>query len=215
MRKSAALIFLLGVMLSACKKEPATVSKVVTVTHPTINLTGPAYVHLSVGEAYSDPGATLIDDVTGNSSTISATSSDLDVNTTGMYSITFEAANANGFKTTAVRTILVLNYTPPAALDSNFDISGLYQRTNGIYVNLYKMDNGLYIIDNFAGSTLVFPAYLLTPDTTSIDIPAQISLGGFALDVNSETFSNTPPTTFSYRVDAAGFGTGVRTFIKQ
>jgi len=215
MKKISIILFLTVFVISSCKKEPDAVSKIVTVSYPTINLIGPAYIHISVGTPYTDQGATLIDDITGASSSISAVSNEVNVNVPGLYAVTYSAANSNGFKTTATRTVLVLDYTPPAGLDPNYDISGLYQRTNGIFVNLIKMDNGLYIIDNFAGSSLVYPAYLLTPDTTSIDIPAQTTFGGFPIDVTGETFSSGPPITFAYHVMADGFGTGLRTFIHQ
>lgn len=200
-------------LFAGCKKDPDTVSSVVTVSYPTINLKGPAYVHIPVGGSYTEEGATLIDDITGASTDISPTSSEVDNTTPGIYAVTFEAGNSNGFKTTVTRTVLVLDWVPPVTIDPGYDISGPYHRTNGIPVNLIKMETGLYIADNFAGSSLVYPAYLTTPDSSTIDVPPQTSFGGFALDCLNETFDGNAPITFSYVVDAAGFGTSVRTFI--
>ena len=215
MKKIIILILFIGFFVSGCKKDPDVVSKVVEVTYPSIVINGSLVVYVPVGGSYTELGAVLTDDITGASTTISPTESNIDFNTPGLYKVSFTAKNTNGFKTSVYRTVLVMNYTPPVGLDPNFDISGLYQRTNGIYVNLYKVDNGLYVIDNFAGSSTVYPAILLTPDTVSIDIPAQESFDGFALDVTSETYTTTPAIKFSYRVAAKNFGTSVRTFIKQ
>jgi len=200
-------------MFVGCDKDPDPVSTVVNVTYPAITLNGSQFVHLAVGEPYTDQGAILTDDITGAQSAISPKESDLDITTPGMYKVVYEAANANGFKTTATRTILVLNYTPPAGLDPNFDISGQYERTaTGAVINVVKMDNGLYIIDRVGGSTEV-PVYMLTPDTATIDVPAQTSYDAFPVDCINETFIPGPPYSFSYRVSAENFGTGVRTFV--
>jgi hypothetical protein len=216
MKKAIILFGAAAILLFAgCKKDPDTVSTVVEVSYPTINLKGPAYVHIPIGGSYVEEGATLIDDITGASSDISPTSSEVDNTTPGIYAVTFIASNANGFKTEVKRTVLVLDWTPPSTIDPGYDISGPYHRTNGIPVNLYKMASGLYIIDNFAGSTLVYPAYLITPDSSSIDIPAQNSFGGYPLECVNETFDGNAPITFSYICMASGFGTGVRTFIKD
>lgn len=213
MKKSIIALLLPLFIISACKKEPDVVSKVVTVSYPTINLTGSPYIHIPVGGNYADEGATLIDDVTGAQSHITATENDVDASTPGIYAMHYVAANANGFKTEAIRTVLVLDYTPAPGITIN--LSGLWQRTNGIYVNLIEMDTGLYIIDNFAGSTLVYPAYMITPDNTSISVPAQTAFG-LDLDCTGEALNISPPdTSFSYVVNASGFGTATRTFVKQ
>ena len=185
---SAVIAFLYG-----CEKDHETVSKVVDVTYPTITLNGAAFVHIPVGGSYSDQGATLTDDITGQVSQISPTSSELDVNTPGLYEILFEAKNANGFRTQAVRGVLVLNYTPPATLDTNFDISGDYLRAaTGVICHFYRMAPGLYITDHVGGSSPV-PAYVITPDTLSFDIPLQTTFGGLPVESQSEQFIPGPP----------------------
>src|SRR5687767_1180245 len=210
------ILLIVATVFAGCKKDPDTVSTVVNVSYPTINLKGAAYVHIPIGGSYVEEGATLIDDITGASTEIMPTSSEVDNTTPGLYAVRFIAANANGFKTEVIRTILVLDYTPPSTLDPNHDISGTYTRTaNGIQVTLYRMNTGLYIIDNFGGSTLIIPAYILMPDSNTIDVPLQRSLDGFELDCTGETFDPNAPITFSYVVEAAGFGTAVRTFVKD
>ncbi|MFM2206773.1 MAG: hypothetical protein RL213_748 [Bacteroidota bacterium] len=214
MKRNISLIFAVAVLAIGCNKDPDPVSKVVDVTYPTITLKGPAIVHIPVNGTFTDDGATLTDDVTGAVSDISATVNEIDATTEGIYAVRYIASNANGFKTEVVRTVLVKDYTPPANLDPNFDISGTWVRTNGIVNNVVKIDNGLYVMDNFAGSTAVYPAYMVTPDTTSFDIPEQTAFG-LHLECTNETILSSNPFTVKYIVSASGFGTQFRTFIKQ
>lgn len=216
MRKSIIIILMAVASFSACKKDPAVVSTVVTVSYPTVTLNGADFIHIPVGGTFVDQGATLIDDITGASSQVSATESELDVTTPGLYAVKYIAANANGFRTQATRGVLVLDYTPPVGLDPAFDISGDYLRAaTGVVAKLIRMDNGLYIFDHVGGSTAV-PVYMLTPDTTSIDVPLQTTYNGLSVECTNEVLTtNPPPITFRYKVAASGFGTSTRTFVKQ
>lgn len=213
MKKINILILFAIVLFAGCKKDPEVVSKVVPVTYPTINLIGDEFVWIPIGGSYTDQGATLIDDISGASSSIAATSNDVDNTQPGIYSVVFEAANANGFKTTVERKILVLDYTPAVGL--TLDLSGLWLRTNGIPVNYIQMAPGLYILDNFAGSSLVLPAYLITPDNSTIDIPSQRTIGGEIIDCLNETLDTNVPYQITYVVDNPNFGTSTRVFNKQ
>jgi hypothetical protein len=191
-------------------------SKVVQVTYPDITLNGPQYLYIHTGGSYVEQNATYVaNDGSGETSTLSPTSSELDVNAEGLYEIVYEKKNANGFLSSTSRYVLVLNYTPPAGLDPNYDISGDYLReATGVITHVMKFDNGLYITSHVGGSTPV-PAYLVTPDETSIDIPQQTTIGGLSISSNSETFDPGPPIEFTYRLTASGFGTGPRTFVRQ
>ncbi len=216
MKKLYILILSIVFILNSCKKDPDVVSKVVEVTYPTINVNGSEIIHLPINGTYTELGATLIDDVSGAQSQIQPISNEIDVTTQGMYKVTYEAANANGFKTQAVRNVLVLDYTPPAGLDPNFDISGNYLRAvTGVIAKLVKLDNGLYVSDHIGGTSAI-AAYIVTPDTMSIDLPVQVVYGELLEGIN-ETFNNSNPaaTTFSYKIVAESFGTSTRTFVKQ
>src|SRR4051812_38278444 len=103
-----AILALTILMVSSCKKiEDQYPSKTVKVTYPGIALKGDAAVSITPGAAYTDAGATLTDDITGAVSDIVATDNPVDVNTPGLYMVTYEAANANGFKTIVQRPVLV------------------------------------------------------------------------------------------------------------
>ena len=203
-------------LFTSCKKEDtAEVSKTVAVSYPTITLEGDEYIHLPVGGVFTDDGATLVDDITGASSHITATENNIDPSAPGVYAVKYSASNSNGFTTEVIRTVLVLNYTVPSGLDPTLNLAGTYERQeNGILVNVIRMDTGLYIIDNFGGSGTVYPAYMTTPTSTTIDVPAQVTFDAFAIDCAGETLELSPDTMFYYSVDAAGFGTAVRHFLK-
>src|ERR1035438_1698966 len=89
MKKIIISIIAICFLFAACTKEVQNVSTVVTVTYPTINLIGPPNVLIPVGGAYTDQGATLIDDLTHASSSISATTNTVDNTTTGIYQVTY------------------------------------------------------------------------------------------------------------------------------
>jgi Domain of unknown function (DUF5011) len=216
MKKLFILILATGFVISSCNKDHEVVSTVVEVTYPTINVNGSEFIHLPINGTYTELGATLIDDISGAQSQIQPVANDLDVTTQGIYSVTYEAANTNGFRTEVKRKILVLDYTAPVGLDPNFDISGNYLRAaTGVIARLIKLDNGLYISDHIGGTSAI-AGYIVTPDTTSIDLPAQYTDGELLEGIN-ETFDNSDPahTTFSYKIIAETFGTSTRTFVKQ
>ncbi len=216
MKKIIICLLTITAFISSCKKDdPSPVSKVVDVTYPGIELKGNEFVHIPVGGSFTDLGATLTDDITGAVSDVAATANNVDPSTPGIYSIDYEAANANGFKTLVSRIVLVLDYTAPTGvgLDTS-DISGDYLRVaTGAPLRVIKIEDGLYIIDRVGGSSAV-PAYFTTPTPTTIDAPEQ-TIFGDAFDITSETLDINDPITIKWKVVNPGFGTSLRIFVKQ
>lgn len=206
----------LVLMIAGCKKEDQFPSKTVQVTYPGIELKGDSIVSITVGTAYTDAGATLIDDITGASSDLEASDNPVDVNTPGLYMVTYEASNANGFTTVKQRPVLVTN------IDPSWDLTGVYQRTsNGVDVNVTEVANGLYVIDNVGGVVasspqFIFPVYMGQLDDSTMTIPAQYIADKTVLDADEETLTVLPgDTSYSYVVLNPSFGESVRTFVKQ
>ncbi len=216
MKKIIVLIIIAASFIGGCKKDdPGALSTVVDVTYPGIELKGNQYIHIPVGGSYTDEGATLTDDITGAVSDIQATASNVDNTVPGIYSIDYEAANANGFKTLVSRIVLVLDYTAPTGvgLDTS-DISGDYLRPlTGVPLSVVKLEDGLYIIDKVGGSSAI-PAYFTTPTPTTIDAPAQ-TIFGDDFDLTDESLDINDPITIKWKVVNPGFGTALRTFVKQ
>lgn len=101
-------LLLLSVVLifgaSSCKKkkgeEPNT-------TPPTISLNGNSSITLSVGDTYSELGATATD-VNGASVNVSIDASNVNTSTTGVYDVLYSATDGDGNTAQAKRTVNVV-----------------------------------------------------------------------------------------------------------
>ena len=216
MKKFLLIAFAVTAAFAACKKKTDDVSKVVTVSAPTININGSKFMTLNVGTPFVDSGATLIDDVTGQSSTIMADTADgggvVDVTTPGLYTLTYSAKNGNGYSSTNARFIAVTNYADKA------DLSGVYVRqSNKVPVNVTRMSRALYQTDDFGGAGLGDVAYFAVIDTTMIDFGYQYSetIGAFFTADVSYLHVRPGDTSFAYVLHAPGYGTALRVFKKQ
>jgi hypothetical protein len=195
------------VIMSSCEKETENVSKEVKVSFPSIALNGDAVVKLAVGAPYTDAGAKLTDDISGAVTDIQPTSSNVNTAVPGLYVVNYSAANANGFEAAAGRIVAVTNVT------GTTDRSGTYLRTaTGVNCIITKVSDGLYKVQNPGGAgvgtnTIV---YFVETAPNVFVCPAQpTDAGPFAvIEIN---FTATGAT---WRVQNAGYGTGVRTFVK-
>lgn len=84
-------------------------------TAPVITLLGDASISIEAGQPFVDPGATAADDLDGDLTDDIVVGSDLDVNTIGTYTVTYDVMDAAGNAATQVtRTITVVgDETPP------------------------------------------------------------------------------------------------------
>jgi len=198
---------------TGCRKRDSEegVSQVVDVTFPTINLKGDKFVSLSVGESYTDPGATAIDDITGAQSEITAEFSNLDPSTPGMYYMLYSAKNANGYIQNNVRYIAVTNYNDAV------DLTGTYKRTaNGVLVEVTKVAPSMYKNADMGGAGIADALYFVIIDDSTIAAGPQFSESlGTEIETGSEGLSLDNPYTFQYALGAPGYGTAVRVFVKQ
>lgn len=209
------LLLILSIAVASqvsCRKKQDAVSKVVDITAPDIRLNGEKFVTLNVGQAYEDPGAQAVDDISGATTNISADVSTLDVSTPGLYYMGYSAKNANGYVTNVARYIAVTDYA------DNIDLSGVYVRAaNGVEVNITRMSRGLYRNDDMGGAGLPDAAYFAVIDEETIDLGLQLSESlNEEIDGFSESLTITAPDeiTIQYALDAPGYGTAVRTFEK-
>ncbi len=83
------------------------------VTHPIVTLTGANPQVIEVGAPYIELDATASDNV-GVIGGVSIDASTVDTSTTGDYLVTYTASDAAGNTTTAIRTVRVVDTTPPA-----------------------------------------------------------------------------------------------------
>jgi hypothetical protein len=208
LRNKFLLLGLLSMLIIAsCKKDTENVSREVKVSFPSIALNGDAVVKLAVGAAYTDAGAKLTDDISGSVSDIQPVNNNVNTATPGLYVVNYSAANANGFEAAAGRLVAVTNVTGTA------DRSGTYVRsTTGVSCFITKMADGLYKVQNPGGAgvgvnTIVYfvetaPNVFVCPSQPSVDGPFAV------IEIN---FTATGAT---WRVQNAGYGTQLRTFVK-
>ena len=78
-------------------------------TAPTISLSGDQTITLTVGDTYTEPGATAIDDVDGMIQVV--ISGSVDTSTVGNYTITYTATDSSGNSVSVTRTVQVVAAT--------------------------------------------------------------------------------------------------------
>jgi Domain of unknown function (DUF5011) len=195
------------VLFAGCKKETTkNVSKIFTV--PVIELKGDDVVILPVGGAYTDAGS----DYTGEDGQVTAlpsSSNNVNVNAPGLYFVNYEKESASGvYETEATRLVAVTSVNNPV------DYSGTYYRAlTNLNISIERVAPGVYKVTNPGGAatgTNVVVYFVETALNTFV-APSQPSTAG-PFGVNEIAFT---PTGVSWKVAAAGYGTGVRTFVKQ
>ena len=104
-------------LLAAERIKSATLVNVTVtpdVTIPVITLLGDASVSLELGTAYTDAGATAVDNIDGDISTSIVTVSDVNTGAVGTYTVTYNVSDAAGNAAAEVtRTVNVVDTTAP------------------------------------------------------------------------------------------------------
>ena len=135
---------------------------VVDTTAPVISLVGNAIVSLELGTAYSDAGATATDNKDGTVTSSITTVSDVDVNTVGTYTVTYNVADIAGNAATQVtRTINIGGDTTIPVISLVGSASVDVERTNAY------SDLGATATDNFDGTITSSIITVSSVDTTT------------------------------------------------
>lgn len=197
---------------TACRKRKDDVSKVVVV--PTMQVAGEKFISIRVGDPMpADEGATVVNDAPlQGDANVKAIENTVDVNTPGMYYMLYQTKTKNGYTVGAARYIAVTNY------DDTEDLSGTYTRTaNGIEVEVERLARGLYVNKDMGGAGLSDALYFTVINDTTIAAGPQFSETiGDVINTESESLLIEPDAvTIRYALDAPGYGTAVRTFIKE
>ena len=206
---SLILAFSALIVLQACKKENDYPSKVVTVSFPVITLKGNAILVLNRGDVFVDPGATWKDSVTGESGTITS-GANIPTTSDTIVVINYTAANKYGLRSSITRTVAV------TGIPNSLDISGIYIRTaNGDTANISKIDRGVFFTDNIGGNSTGDVGFFMIKTDSSILVPSQILKTAGLANFAQESINYGPPITINYQILASGYGTSVRSFVKQ
>lgn len=211
MKKTIIISLIVALAIGGCKKKEGNVSQLVTASTPTVTLTGPSIYDIAVGGTLPTISATAYDSFYQESIPVKIDQSTLDNTTPGLYTVNVTATNQYGYVGSA--PVLVAVQNRPAAED----ISGQYLRAaTGFISNVTKIGTGLYLTDN-AGGTAALPvaAYFVITSDSTIDFGTQPTSDG-TLSAEDATISFAPgDTTLAYALNASGFATSVRTFVKQ
>ncbi|WP_462250333.1 immunoglobulin-like domain-containing protein [Ferruginibacter sp.] len=201
------LLFLFAALsLFSCKKETTKdVSQVYKV--PSIALKGDDVVTVAIGAAYTDAGAKYTAE-DGTVSDIQSTSSNVNTAVAGLYLVNYAVTSKSGiYQTEASRLVAVTSVNNPV------DRTGTYLRAaTGVNCFVKKIANGVYEVTNPGGAGVGAHTVVYFVETTlnTFVCPTQpTDAGDFAvIEINFTA------TGASWRVQNAGYGTGVRTFTK-
>ena len=214
MRKILIAVSFAAIAYAGCKKKDNTVSIVVTASYPKVTITGSQYVSITVGGAFTPPSATAYDSFYKETCSVVKDLGTLNNNVPGLYTVVYSAKNHYGFVGTANVYVAVTSIT------DSLDISGLYLRgANPAHVT--KIARGLFRTSNVGGddtatqASSVIPAVFAVLNDSTIDFGSQLTSAG-TLTASQQTLTLTPgDTTLNYALTLTGFGTQVRTFVKQ
>lgn len=216
--KKILLIFLIiGILFSCNKKDnfnyPEGTVGISKITYfPVLTKEGTDYMVIAVGGTYTEPGVTAKE---GSADLTVTTSGTVDTNTPGIYTLNYSAVNKDGFSASERRTVVV--YSTDATAAAN-DLSGNYVRTsNGVSAIWTKLAPGVYLIANPGGAASGTDLQVIAFNSTgyTVEIPSQISSDGNTSSSTNFTYTNGNPSSYSLVFNNPGYGTGVRTFVKQ
>ncbi len=99
-------------------------------TPPVVTLTGSAAINLTVGDTFTDPGATATDNVDGNLTAKIVETGKVDTMTAGSYTLTYSATDAAGNTGTASRLVTVAAPTASSTTTSTSSTSSTTTATS-------------------------------------------------------------------------------------
>jgi hypothetical protein len=201
----------------ACNKEPdfnypeGTVGRSKITNFPVLTLQGDEVMVLEKGTAFTDPGVSAKEGTNDLTPTVSGS---VDINTPGVYKINYSAVNKDGFSASTSRTVVVYSTDASAAAH---DLSGNYARTtNGSVAEWTKIGPGVYSVFNPGGAPGTnLTVIVFNPTGYTIFIPEQVSSDGSITSSSNETYTPGSPAKYSWKIVNPGYGTSLRTFVKQ
>lgn len=146
----ALIIIALMIVISSCKKEDDA-----DTTAPVITLNGTTPVSVTLGDTYTDAGATALDDVDGDLTSSIVTSGTVNTAQKGANTITYTVTDAAGNTATETRTVNVVNSAD--YLNGGYSVVDIVTGKNAgthnynVSVSAHSFDNNKLLIYNFGG----------------------------------------------------------------
>lgn len=191
----------------SCEEDKVTEGISSITYYPVITLKGEQWNQVAVGGTFTDPGATAKEGETEIQVKVTGT---VDTKTPGVYVLTYDAVNKDGYSSTEYRYIGVISAA------ATTDITGSYQRNGGangiskvtkVSGNLYKADNVGGVAVPAPGDAVLFYYF----DKGKIGVPYQLTSGNA---FECTTASIKEGVSYSWVVINPGYGTALRTFVK-
>jgi hypothetical protein len=219
MKKLISILMLSSVMVfTSCDKDEINntdtqVGRSDVTFYPILTLNGSQYMAIPLNGTWTDPGAVAKEGATTIQYTTSGT---VNVAAVGVYAITYTATNKDGFPASKTRFVAV--YSTDATAASN-DFSGTYLRAaTGVNSFWTKIAPGVYKVDNPGGAASGAGLSIIVFNSTGLTVkaPAQKTNDGNTSSTSSETYTLTPaPPKYSWVFNNPGYGTALRSFVKQ
>jgi hypothetical protein len=192
---------LASLIVSGCERDLESENISRLTNHADIKLNGDDVQIVDLGVPYTDPGAVATE---GGKEIELQIEGEVDVNTAGIYTLTYSATNSDGFSNSISRLVAV---TPKLSDEVKaVDLSGKYER-NGVFTEIEKVADGLYFIGNVAGVAppgAVVGVYFLHTELTTIDVPRQPATVSASetimIQAVNEKISLTNGVSFSWQV---------------
>lgn len=216
MKKYIAIIGLgiLSLTISSCEKEPSYnypdghVGDSKITVYATVALKGDATVLLTKGTAFTDPGVTALEGKTALTPVVKGT---VDVNTPGVYPVTYTATNSDGFSVAVTRTVIVYDTKADAAAN---DLSGTYSIGDGQESVWTKMAPGVYSVTDPAGNGSELALITFNPAGNTIHVPVQLSDDGTPISTTNESYDPIEGS-YSWGIVNLEYKPVALTFVKQ
>ena len=196
-------------LLFACEPDKVTEGISDITFFPVITLKGEQWDEVPLGTKYTDPGVTAKE---GDTEITAAVTGAVDEKTAGVYTIQYDAVNKDGYASTEYRYVGVID--PSAKVT---DITGAYKRNagEGGISNVTKVSGNLYHSDNIGGVAIPnagLGVYFYYYAKGKLGVPFQLTPGNSFEATNGTIVEG---VQYSWVVINPGYGTAVRTFIKQ
>lgn len=157
------LMPVLAVALWSCDKSTEGLTRITY--YPTLEVLGESTVIVNVGESYADEGCYAELNGEDVSSEVVATSN-VNYSKPGVYSISYIIYNADGFSTTASRTVYVVDPDNIATLYLGTCFTGSETFSDAL-ISISDNGDGTYLLDDIMGGFYfngVYPGYEPTYD---------------------------------------------------
>lgn len=175
--------------------------------YPILTMNGDQYIFVAKGATYTEPGVTA---KVGDAQIDVKTDGQVNTAAAAVYTLTYSAANSDGFSASQSRYVVV--YDTKADAVGN-DYSGSYKRAGfATFAVWAKVAPGVYFITNPGGAVgNTDKVVAINPTGSTIQIPPQGSpMGAF-----SSTVGTMNGGSYSWALSNAGYGSQVRSFSKQ